>query len=112
MIARYFSNKGDTEEVDLLRKQIKDSLKDNDDVEVFLLQPGVMYTKKDVLKADGTPEWFTVVDFMNEFKNQPVKFYSNLVPQKKVYCKFTYTNDMFFDNDKFFVFQYRSSCNL
>ena len=90
--------------MDLLRKQIKDALKDNEDVEVFLLQPGVMYIKKDIpLMRNGKPQWFTVVDFMNEFKNRPVHFYSNLVPQKKVYCKFTYTNDMFFAGYKLYI---------
>tara|TARA_B100000700_G_C15059672_1_gene864924 strand:- start:4692 stop:5633 length:942 start_codon:yes stop_codon:yes gene_type:complete len=94
MTARFYSNAGNTEEVAALRLEIKKLLKENEVVQVYLLQPGIMYQK-------GT-EWLTVVDFMNEFAHEPVHWFSNLVPIKKVQNTFSYTNDMFFMGNRLY----------
>ncbi len=87
-------NKGDTESVKILRSRIQAELDKGNTVKVKLLQPGVMYQK------DGT--WKTVIDFMNEWAGQPVKFESNLVPIKHCEIQFDYTNDMFFSGPKLY----------
>lgn len=77
---------GNTEEVIRLRKEIYQGLQ-TDTVKVKLWQPGIMYQEDD--------KWLTVIDFINEWKDKPVIFYSNLVPLRGLECKFYYTNDMF-----------------
>jgi hypothetical protein len=79
---------GNSVQVVDLRKQIKKALEKNDMVEVYLLQPGIMYEENN--------EWKTVIDFINEWKGQPVSFFSNLVPSQPTAVPLTYTNDMFF----------------
>ena len=81
-------NKGSTESIQELRSKINSEIEKDNSVLVKLLQPGVMY------EANG--RWNTVVDFMNEWKDKPVTFQSNLVPIKHCDAKFEYTNDMFF----------------
>ena len=94
MTAKYYSNAGNTEEAAALRLEIKKLLKESEDVEIYLLQPGIMYETDD--------GWRTVVDFMNEFAHEPVKWFGNLVPIKKVHNTFSYTNDMFFSGPKLY----------
>ena len=81
-------NQGSTESIDRLRIDIQAELHKGNSVLVKLLQPGVMYLR------DG--DWLTVVDFMNEWQGEPVRFQSNLVPLKPCHVDFQYTNDMFF----------------
>jgi hypothetical protein len=87
-------NQGNTESINVLRGNIQTELNHGHSVLVKLLQPGVMY------EADG--QWKTVVDFMNEWKNKPVSFQSNLIPIKKCEAEFTYTNDMFFTGPRLY----------
>ncbi len=101
-------NQGTTDSINLLRDNINKEINKGNSVLVKLLQPGVMYNKKDILKPDGTPEWFTVVDFMNEWKGKPVSFNSNLVPIKPCNVWFEYTNDMFFTGYK--LYQENNMC--
>jgi len=82
-----YSDAGNTDEVIIIRQKIIDALKSNDSVVVKFLQPGIMY------QENGN--WKTVVDYMNEFKGQPITFESNLVPLKECGASFNYTNDMF-----------------
>ena len=81
-------NVGNTESIAKLRKDIKHHIDAGHSVLVKLFQPGVMYQKDN--------EWFTVVDFMNEWQGQAVRFRSNLVPLKECKVQFEYSNDMFF----------------
>lgn len=81
-------NKGNTESINDLRDKIKQQLSLGNSVLVKLFQPGVMYEKGN--------DWFTVVDFMNEWEGSDVRFRSNLVPLKECKVKFEYSNDMFF----------------
>ena len=79
---------GNTKQVETLREQINQALKKHSDVEVYLLQPGIMYEKNN--------RWHTVIDFVNEWRDRPVSFFSNLVPLRETAVPFSYTNDMFF----------------
>ena len=79
---------GNTEQVEALREHINQALKTHSDVEVYLLQPGIMYEKNN--------RWHTVIDFVNEWRDRPVSFFSNLVPLRETAVPFAYTNDMFF----------------
>ena len=87
-------NEGNTSSINLLRTKIHKEIDNGNSVLVKLFQPGVMY------EAKG--EWRTVIDFVNEWKDKPVRFQSNLVPIKKCYAKFEYTNDMFFTGPKLY----------
>ena len=87
-------NKGNTESINLLRNKIQKELDLGHSVLVKLLQPGVMYQKGQ--------QWFTTVDFMNEWTGEDVKFESNLVPIKDCKVKFDYTNDMFMTGPKLY----------
>ena len=87
-------NQGNTESMNVLRGNIQTELNLGNKVLVKLLQPGVMY------EVNG--QWKTVVDFMNEWKDKPVSFRSNLVPIKKCEVKFEYTNDMFFTGPRLY----------
>tara|TARA_A100001011_G_scaffold381964_1_gene451101 strand:- start:4266 stop:5219 length:954 start_codon:yes stop_codon:yes gene_type:complete len=87
-------NKGNTESINLLRNKIQKELGLGHSVLVKLLQPGVMYQKDQ--------QWFTTVDFMNEWTGEDVKFESNLVPIKECKVKFDYTNDMFMTGPKLY----------
>jgi hypothetical protein len=89
-----FDNQGNTESMNVLRGNIQTELNHGNSVLVKLLQPGVMY------EADG--QWNTVVDFMNEWQDRPVRFQSNLVPIKKCEVDFEYTNDMFFTGPRLY----------
>jgi len=93
-------NEGSTSSINVLRGNIKTELNHGNTVLVKLLQPGVMY------EANG--RWNTVVDFMNEWKDKPVSFQSNLVPIKHCDAKFEYTNDMFFTGPK--LYQKNKKC--
>jgi len=84
---------GGTQEVEKLRKQIGRAL-ETGPVKVHLWQPGIMYKQND--------DWFTVIDFINEWKDQQVIFYSNLVPLRRTECEFHYTNDMFISDLKLY----------
>lgn len=88
------STAGNTTEIPELRKQINDALLVNDEVQVCLLQPGIMYLKDN--------QWRTVVDFMNEWEGKPVTFRSNLVPLKECKVRFEYSNDMFFSGPQLY----------
>lgn len=85
---------GDTKSIEELREKIKVHLDEGHSVLVRLIQPGVMY------QSNG--DWFTVVDFMNEWSGDPVSFQSNLVPLAECRASFTYTNDMFFSGPKLY----------
>ena len=87
-------NQGNTESINVLRGNIQTELNHGNSVLVKLLQPGVMY--------EANNQWHTVVDFMNEWKDKPVSFQSNLVPIKNCEAKFEYTNDMFFTGPKLY----------
>ena len=93
-------NEGNTSSMNVLRGNIQTELNHGNSVLVKLFQPGVMY------EANG--EWRTVIDFMNEWKDKPVRFQSNLVPIKKCHAKFEYTNDMFFTGPK--LYQQNKMC--
>lgn len=84
---------GNTQEVDKLRQQITQAL-EYGPVKVHLWQPGIMYQQDE--------EWLTVIDFINEWKDRPVIFYSNLVPLRGVDCEFHYTNDMFISDNRLY----------
>lgn len=88
MVFKIHTTAGNTEQVILLRQQIMEALTKYSNVAVYLLQPGIMY------EDDG--KWKSVIDFINEWKELPVSFFSNLVPLKKTEVPVTYTNDMFF----------------
>jgi len=90
----FTDNTGNTESMNILRGKIQVELENGNSVLVKFLQPGVMYQKND--------DWYTVVDFMNEWADRPVYFQSNLVPIKKCEAKFTYTNDMFFTGPRLY----------
>ena len=79
---------GNTEQIAILREQINEALKKHSAIEVYLLQPGIMYEKNNC--------WYTVIDFINEWRDRPVSFFSNLVPLRETAVPFSYTNDMFF----------------
>lgn len=85
---------GNTEQVLELRNQINTALKNQDLVKVKLWQPGIMYQQDN--------KWMTVIDFINEWQDRPVVFYSNLVPLRKASCEFHYTNDMFISGHKLY----------
>lgn len=94
MVFKIYTTAGNTNEVDILRRQIIEALIKYNSVEVYLLQPGIMYTKK---TNDPSITFIsTVIDFINEWSGMPVSFFSNLVPLRKTAVPFTYTNDMFF----------------
>ena len=88
MVFKIYSIAGNTEEVDILRQQITEALRKYNAVEVYLLQPGIMY---EIDKC-----YHTVIDFINEWKGFPISFFSNLVPLRETMVPFSYTNDMFF----------------
>ena len=88
-------NQGSTESINQLRIDIKNNLDKGNSVFVRLLQPGVMFQRND--------DWFTVIDFMNEWQGQDVRFRSNLVPLKPCEVEFTYSNDMFFSGPKLYT---------
>ena len=90
----FTDNVGDTESMNVLRGNIQTELNQGNRVLVKFLQPGVMYEKDN--------EWRTVIDFMNEWQDQPVRFESNLVPLKKCKVEFEYTNDMFFTGPRLY----------
>jgi len=90
----FTDNRGDTESIKDLRNKIQTELDHGNSVLVKFLQPGVMY--------EGKYNWYTVVDFMNEWAGRPVSFQSNLVPMKKCEAEFTYTNDMFFTGPRLY----------
>ena len=90
----FIDNRGSTESIDLMRGKIKKEIELGNTVLVKLLQPGVMYQKQNA--------WYTVVDFMNEWQDKPVRFQSNLVPLKPCHVDFQYTNDMFFAGPKLY----------
>ena len=85
---------GNTEEVDVLRQQITEALTKHNAIEVYLLQPGIMYTKK--TNDPNITFISTVIDFIKEWNGMPVSFFSNLIPLRETTVPFTYTNDMFF----------------
>ena len=85
---------GNTVQVIQLRDQIQKALEHNDFVKVKLWQPGIMYQQDE--------NWLTVIDFINEWKDKPVIFYSNLVPLRDVECAFHYTNDMFISGHRLY----------
>ena len=87
-------NQGNTESINVLRGNIQTELNIGNSVLVKLLQPGVMYQRHD--------QWMTVVDFMNEWRDQPVRFQSNLVPLKACHVPCDYTNDMFLTGPKLY----------
>ena len=87
-------NQGSTESIYVLRRQIQRELDMGNSVLVKLLQPGVMY--------EGQDRWMTVIDFMNEWQNKPVRFQSNLVPLKTCHVQCEYTNDMFFTGPRLY----------
>lgn len=87
------SFKGDTKAVCVLREQIDSALKQGS-VKVKLWQPGIMYQQGD--------NWLTVIDFINEWREKPVVFYSNLVPLRRIECEFHYTNDMFISDNRLY----------
>ena len=93
-------NQGNTESINVLREKIHNEIAKGNSVLVKLLQPGVMYKKDN--------NWFTVIDFMNEWKGKPVTFNSNLVPIKSCDVQFEYTNDMFFTGPK--LYQKNDTC--
>ena len=66
-------NEGNTSSMNVLRGNIQTELNHGNSVLVKLFQPGVMY------EANG--EWRTVIDFMNEWKDKPVRFQSNFPTQ-------------------------------
>ena len=76
MEVTFTDNQGSTDSINLLRGNIQTELNLGNSVLVKLLQPGVMYQKNN--------QWFTVVDFMNEWESKPVRFLSNFVPLKRV----------------------------
>ena len=84
---------GDTAEIERLRLEIGEAL-EMGPVSVKLWQPGIIYEKNN--------KWLTVIDFINEWQDKPVTFYSNLVPLKKTKCDFHYTNDMFISGHKLY----------
>ncbi len=90
----FTDNTGDTESINVLRGNIQIELNQRNRVLVKFLQPGVMYEKDD--------DWHTVIDFMNEWQDRPVRFQSNLVPLKKCEAEFEYTNDMFFTGPRLY----------
>jgi len=90
----FTDNIGDTESINVLRGNIQTELNQGNRVLVKFLQPGVMYEKDD--------DWHTVIDFMNEWQDRPVRFQSNLVPLKKCDVEFEYTNDMFFTGPRLY----------
>ena len=90
----FTDNVGDTESIHVLRGNIQTELNQGNRVLVKFLQPGVMYEKDD--------DWHTVIDFMNEWQDRPVRFQSNLVPLKKCEAEFEYTNDMFFTGPRLY----------
>jgi hypothetical protein len=85
---------GDTEGILGLRAQINTALESHNSVKVKLWQPGIMYQQNN--------EWLTVIDFINEWQDRPVIFYSNLVPLRDTFCEFRYTNDMFISDHKLY----------
>ena len=87
-------NQGSTESIYVLRRQIQRELDMGNSVLVKLLQPGVMY--------EGQDRWMTVIDFMNEWQNKPVRFQSNLVPLRTCHVQYEYTNDMFFTGPRLY----------
>jgi hypothetical protein len=93
-------NMGNTESMDTLRIKIRMELDRGRSVMVKLFQPGVMYLRND--------QWCTVVDFMNEWQGEPVRFQSNLVPLKECRVHFQYTNDMFFTGPR--LYQQNEMC--
>jgi len=88
MAFKIYTIAGNTENVLNLRQEIKEALEKYNTVEVYLLQPGIMY--------EENKEWKTVIDFINEWEGKPISFFSNLVPLKDISVPITYTNDMFF----------------
>lgn len=88
MAFKIYSIAGNTEGVLTLREEIKKALEKHHRVEIYLLQPGIMYEENN--------EWKTVIDFVNEWQGKPVSFFSNLVALKETPMHITYTNDMFF----------------
>jgi len=88
-------NRGSTESINNLRRDIKNNLDKGNSVLVELLQPGVMFQRND--------DWFTVVDFINEWQGHDVRFRGNLVPLKSCEVDFTYSNDMFFSGPKLYT---------
>ena len=90
----FTDNTGNTASINVLRGNIQTELNKGNRVLVRFLQPGVMYEKDN--------EWRTVIDFMNEWQDQPVRFESNLVPLKKCKVEFEYTNDMFFTGPRLY----------
>lgn len=85
---------GNTVQVIQLRDQIQKALEHNDSVKVKMWQPGIMYQQDE--------NWLTVIDFINEWKDKPVIFYSNLVPLRDIECAFHYTNDMFISDHRLY----------
>ena len=90
MVFKIHTTAGNTEQVAILRKQITEALNKHTNIEVYLLQPGIMWDDE---KKDA---FYTVIDFINEWKSKPVSFFSNLVPLRETLVPFSYTNDMFF----------------
>ena len=88
MAFKIYTIAGNTQNVLTLRLEIKQALEKHSMVEVYLLQPGIMYEENN--------EWKTVIDFINEWAGEPISFFSNLVPLKDTVVPVTYTNDMFF----------------
>jgi len=85
---------GNMEQIAILREQINEALKKHSAIEVYLLQPGIMYEKNNC--------WYTVIDFINEWRDRPVSFFSNLVPLRETAVPFSYTNDMFFTGPRLY----------
>ena len=90
MVFKIHTTAGNTEQVAILRKQITEALNKHTNIEVYLLQPGIMWDDE---KKDA---FYTVIDFINDWKSKPVSFFSNLVPLRETLVTFSYTNDMFF----------------
>lgn len=93
-------NEGNTESINVLRGNIQTELNLGNSVLVKLFQPGVMYEKNNF--------YHTVIDFMNEWENKPVRFMSNLVPLRECKVPFEYSNDMFFTGPK--LYQQNKMC--
>lgn len=86
--------KGDTESINVLRGNIQTEINMGNTVLVKLFQPGVMYEKDH--------KWHTVIDFINEWEDKPVRFISNLVPLRECKARLDYSNDMFFTGPRLY----------
>lgn len=94
MEIKLIDNQGNTRSIYMLKSRIQTEIDKGNSVLVNFLQPGVQYLKNG--------KYCTVVDFMNEYHDKPVRFQSNLVPLKECKSNFSYTNDMFMSGPKLY----------